>query len=92
MRNELNCVLKDYLRARLREIKMEKCYTQWNIAQILHMDRRTVAAILRGEHSMNGLTIVLFFIYLAEDPIREIENIMKLFQEELQDSDNKSAS
>ncbi|MBQ2819429.1 MAG: hypothetical protein IJF14_03480 [Clostridia bacterium] len=92
MRNELNCVLKDYLRARLQGIKLEKCYTQWNIAQILHMERRTVAGLLRGEHSMNGLTVVLYLIYLAEDPVLEIENMAKLFQDVLQGSDYEGVS
>lgn len=92
MRNELNLVLKEYFRVRLSEIKIEQCYTQGDLARILHMDRRTVAAILRGEHSMSGLTASLFFAYLTKDPEQEIKNIMNRFQEVLEVSDDKKIS
>lgn len=90
MRNEWNLVLKEYFQTRLWEIKMERGYTQGDLAEILHMDRRTVADILRGKQSIGSLTTVLFFAYLSEDPDQEIQTIKRLFQEAVQNMDDKS--
>ena len=92
MRNPLNHVLKEYIQTRLKEIKRRHGYTIFELAEKLHVDSRTVAAILSGEHSMGGLTIVLFLVFVAEDPNKEIANLRTLFLKTIFGTDDESLS
>ena len=86
MRDELNAVLKDYLQMRLQRIKCERNFTQADMADILQMDRRTFAAIIRGEHSLGGLSLALYFTFLADDSGAEMIELRRLFLLAMQDS------
>ena len=92
MRKQLNLVLKEYVRARLKEVKREDGYTHSELSEKLCMDRRTVAAILAGEHSISGLTTALFFAFLVKDPMNEIQNLRMLFQEALRGTEDERVS
>ena len=92
MRKKLNLVLKEYVRARLKEIKREEGYTLFDLAGKLWMERRTVAAILAGEHSISGLTTALFFVFLMKDPVKEIQNHRMLFLEAIQGTEDERVS
>ena len=92
MRKQLSLILKEYVRARLKAIKREDGYTLSELAEKLCMDRRTVAAILAGEHSISGLTTALFFTFLVKDPLKEIQNLRILFLETLQGTEDEHVS
>ena len=92
MRDQLHPILQKYLQERLKEIKEENCYTQIQLAEILHMSQRTVATLLKGEHSMGGLSMALFLSRLSKDPQQEIQNIQKRFEEVLQNPHDRDAS
>ncbi len=92
MRKQLNLILKEYVRTRLKEIKREEGYTLFDLAGKLWMERRTVAAILAGEHSISGLTTALFFVFLVKDPMEEIQNLRVLFQDAIQGTEDERVS
>ncbi len=83
MRDELNCMLKEFLQNRLKEVKKEKHLTQEFMAGILQMDRRTLSGVMRGEYSFGGLSVVLYLAFLIKDSEREIDILREKFLEAL---------
>ncbi len=79
MREELKTVLKEFLQNKLNDVKGKEGYTQEELAVILNMDRRSVAALLKGESAMGGLSVALFFIFLSEDGPADMKELKALF-------------
>lgn len=83
MRDELILVLKEFLQNRLKEVKREKHLTQDAMANILQMERRTLAGVMRGEYSFGGLSIILFIVFLTSTSGYEIDILREKFLEVL---------
>lgn len=83
MRDELNLMLKEFLKSRLQELKAEKHLTQECLSDILQMDRRTLSGVMRGEYSFGGLSVILYLAFLIKDSEQEIDILRKKFLEVL---------
>ena len=75
MRNIYRNILKQQFYKSLRHARAISGLTQAEMAERLAMDERSYSYIEHGESSCSAVTLVLFLIYVCDDPAKFLEDL-----------------
>ena len=80
MRKQYNIILRRFFYEQLIHSRHERALTQAQMAGILSMDERSYVYLDHGKNSCSSLTLVLYLIYVCNDPLVFLESLRVAFE------------
>ncbi len=80
MRAHYNDILKEHFRTKIKSERKENKITQRDMAYRLEMAPRTYFDLERGRTGCGAVTLVIYLIYLCDDPMSFLEGVRCAFE------------
>jgi len=84
MRKQFGDILKRYFHEKLFHSRNTLQITQEEMAGRLAMAARTYVELEHGKSSCSAVTLVLFLVYVCDDPVVFLEELRDAFEDEIE--------